>query len=73
MEIQTGIPNVDGQYLVFVASDIMPQYARPIVIMRHGDDWFYPQSSVRYRPQVYAWLGPLPVGKLTELFPEFDL
>lgn len=62
-------PATEGRYLAFVADDVTKIYARPIVLMWDKGWWYYPTSSVRYSPKVYGWFGPLPVGKLTELFP----
>jgi hypothetical protein len=76
MEIQTGIPTVDGLYLVFVPSDL-PEYSRPLVLLWRAAQWNYPNSAIRYDRRVWGWLGPLPCGKLAEMFPvdpaEYDL
>jgi hypothetical protein len=71
LEITPGRDNPigDGRYLVFTEDDVVPKYTRPLVLLWHGGQWNYPNSSIKYGRAVFAFAGPLPHGKLSDLFP----
>lgn len=66
MEIQTGSPTVNGRYVAFTADRIYKLWATPTIAVFHEGRWDIG------RP-VYAWLGPLPDGKIEDLWPLDDL
>lgn len=55
-EIQTGIPPVDGRYVVWTPCKALSarQWCEPSIATWHGGHWH------SFEP-VWGWIGPLPV------------
>lgn len=62
MEIQQGMPTEDGRYVAFIADRVYKIWATPTIAVFHEGRWDIG------RP-VYAWIGPLPMGKIEDLWP----
>lgn len=67
MDFRQGQPRADGRYLCIVESDLQPSWALPVLLTWRGE-WLLPTSEKPHRPRVYAWDGPLPIGRLSEMF-----
>ena len=56
MNIQTGLPTVEGRYVIWTpcASPQVRQWCEPSIATWHGGQW-------HSRELIYGWVGPLPV------------
>lgn len=63
-------PTVEGRYLCFVSHDVKAEIAKPIVLLWWKGAWHFDESNVRFPRPPYGYAGPLPTGKLFDLFPQ---
>lgn len=56
-------PPQKGLYVAYVDGDY-PIAANRMLLIWSGTDWEYQLSDQRYRGNVYAWVGPLPLLRL---------
>lgn len=70
MDIQIGTPRTDARYLCFVPHDVKREISKPIVLIWTKGRWCFDESSVEFPRKPVAWVGPLPAGKLLDLFPD---
>jgi len=61
-------PKTEGRYLCFVSHDVKAEIAKPIVLLWWKGGWHFDESNVRFPRPPHAYAGPLPTGKLTDLF-----
>jgi len=63
-------PKTEGRYLCFVSHDVKAEIAKPIVLLWWKGGWHFDESNVRFPRPPYGYAGPLPTGKLADLFPQ---
>lgn len=71
--VQSGKPQTDGRYVVFVQCDVAAAKAwvEPLIMAWSGERWHTTYIANR---RILGWIGPLPVLKVDDLaLPVFDL
>jgi len=69
MDFNSGTPQSDGRYLCIVENDLQPSWALPVILTWRGQ-WLLPTSEKPHKWPIYGWIGPLPIGRLSKMFPE---
>lgn len=66
MEIQEGLPLLNGNYVAYIDDDFTPHIAKRIFLLWYDNYWSYPTSDQKFRGHIYGWIGPIPNLKLTD-------
>lgn len=72
VEIIRTSPVADGRYLAFTSVEAAQEWCLPVILLWYGGYWCHEYSKKPFERPVWGHAGPLPVGRLSEIFPGTD-
>lgn len=70
IEVEKGVPERNGVYLVYTAKSEATVFPTKTVLMWEGGQWWQQEQDKPFSLMVLGWIGPLPAPSVDDFLSE---